>query len=471
MREPSSDLRREPRSHPRSHPTSDTRSDPTSDTRSDPTSDPFASARPLALLLAAAAVPSCHSQGSAFSRFRRSVQVPAPGQACVILDATTFAHAAPFLKDLRLYDGSPGAHEIPFVLTLSEAQEGESEPAHILNLGVEAHAISFDLAMPNRPYTEVVLDLAGQNFLATANVTGISAPGSREGTRLGSFNLFDLSAQHLSRSTSLHLQESSFPFLHITLTASPAGDAAFTPTPAMVRGATIPPSREAQTLFTVATETSTFEQRGKSTLAHLSLPARVPIEQLAFTLDPAFHANFSRDVTLSSHAPGVQSSSGDIVTGTIERVRMTRSGREISDQQLTTPATLGANLQEPADVDVTVNNGDDPPLALRSVALEMRQHSLCFQAASAQQLTLTYGDAALPAPVYDFARTYTPAAHSAVAQLGPEEHNPGWHARADTRPFTERHPHLLWIALLIVVCSLALIAFRSGHPDPPHTGG
>ena len=363
--------------------------------------------RYLLVAIALLQLPATPDQSS-FFRYQRPVRITTAGQSCLIIDADTFAHAAPFLKDLRLYatDGR-ATSEVPYVLTLSEAQQAESEPARILNLGTRGRVIDFDLAMPHRPYTEVVLDLAAQNFIATASVSGSTSPGSREATHLGEFTLFDLTAQHLARSTSLPLQESTFPFLHITLTASPAGRSSFTPKPQIVRGASVPPSREAQTLFTVAAQTATFQQRGGETVAHLRLPPRVPIERVAFTLAPAFEANFSRDVLVSSHAAGTPANSGDSVTGTIARVKLTQASREIHQQQLSIPATLGANLQSPAEVDVTIRNGNDPPLPVASVQLEMRQRSLCFQSSPDQQLTLTYGDPELPAPVYDFARTYS----------------------------------------------------------------
>lgn len=406
---------------------------------------------------------SANPDESSYSRYSRSVQVAGSGQACAVLDADTLSHAAIFLKDLRLV-ASEGSRsfEIPYVLTLSEAQQAESEPARILNLGMHGNAIEFDLAMPDRPYTEIVLDLGGQDFLATATVTGSSAPGSSHATRLGDFNLFDLTSQHLSRSTTLHLQESSFPFLHVLLTASPGGGGSFMPTPQMVRGASVPPSREAQTLFTVAAETSQLEQRGRQTIARFHLGRQIPIERVSFVLDPKAGTNFSRDVLVSSHAQGAPSTAGDSVRGTIQRIRMTRGNRDISEQQLSIPATLGANLQAAAEIEVAVNNGDDTPMKIDAVQLEMRQRDLCFQATTGQQLTLFYGDNQVSAPLYDLARTYTPSAHSQVAQLGPEGLNPAFRKRPDDRPYTERHPHLIWIALLLVVGSLAFAAFH--HP-------
>lgn len=423
--------------------------------------------RVLLLLFALFQIAPASPGNDDFFQFRRSVTPPSAGQTCVVLDASVFAHAEPFLKDLRLaVTDAAGTRDLPYVITLSEAQQSDSEPAPVLNLGTRGQALSFDLQMPPRPYTEVRLDLAAQDFLATAVVTGIQHPGDTAGTALGSFTLFDLTSQHLARNTVLHLQESTFPYLHVTLTASPSGGGSSHLTaPSILRGATVPPSREAQTLFTVAAQTSAIEQRPRQSLARLQIPQRVPIERVSFRLDPAFHANFSRDVLVSSHALGAPANSGDSVQGTIQHVDLTEAQREIHLTELSLPAILGANLQSPAEVDVAVQNGDDAPIPITAVQLEMRRRALCFQSLDHQQFTLFYGDPQLDAPVYDLARTYTPAAHSTAAVLGPEEPNPGFHPRPDVRPFTERHPHLLWIALLLTVCVLALVAFRSAHPQ------
>jgi hypothetical protein len=48
-----------------------------------------------------------------------------------------------------------------------------------------------------------------------------------------------------------------------------------------------------------------------------------------------------------------------------------------------------------------------------------------------------------------------------TAQLDPEQFNRAYRDRPDTRPLTERHPHLLWIVLLVVLCILAVVAIRS----------
>lgn len=402
-----------------------------------------------------------------YFRYQRTVTVPSAGQACAVLDAPAYAHAGASLKDLRIYPaGVPGAREIPYAITLSEPVQPDTEPANVLNLGERGgqrgRAIVFDLAMPPRPYTDVTLNLAGRDFLATAVVSGEDTPNAASSTRLGEFTLFDLSSQRLSRSTTLHLQESSFPYLHVELTVSEASaDHPFKPTSQMVLGATVPPSREAQSLFTLSAETQTITQRGRQTIASLSLPERVPVERVSFQLAPEFKANFSRDVVISARPEGTPTSAGENIYGTIFRVHLTRAGREIRQQELSVPATLGANLQGPASVEIAVNNGDDVPLPIKAVRLEMRERRLCFDAAGAGSYTIYYGDNELSAPVYDYARIFSVSRLANAVTLGPEQPNPAYTTRPDTRPLTERHPDLVWIALLAVICVLALVALKS----------
>jgi hypothetical protein len=78
-------------------------------------------------------------------------------------------------------------------------------------------------------------------------------------------------------------------------------------------------------------------------------------------------------------------------------------------------------------------------------------------------VTLYYGDDALPAPQYDYVRLFSVAMHTNRAELGPERLNPAFRTRPDTRALTERYPDLLWIALLAVICILAVVAMRSAR--------
>jgi hypothetical protein len=400
-----------------------------------------------------------------FFRYERIITLPAgAGQTCIVISPQIFPNAAPSLKDLRLYQEH---REVPYAITLSEPLQPDNESARVLNLGLRGRTIVFDLAMPARPYTEVGLNLDGKDYLATATVSGSNDLSAKSSTHLGEFTLFDLSSQHLSRNTTLELQESSFPYLHIELTASPApGNVNFTATPRMVAGATVPPSREAQTLYTTAVETNTIVQRGHRTIATFVLPERIPIERVSFRVAPDFKSNFSRDVRISDRPTGTPPAAGENIAGTILRVKLTQAGREIREQQLSVPATIGSNLQSAAIVEVAVENGNDAPLPLAAVSLEMRERKLCFDAPTSAPLTLYYGDSALTAPQYDYARLFSTAGSIRTAELGSEQKNPVYRSRPDTRPITERHPELLWIALLTVICSLGVVAVHSSKRLP-----
>jgi hypothetical protein len=424
-------------------------------------------------------------------RYVRTMDVPAgAGQACVVLDAAIFPHALPSLTDVRIFPLAGGgdaaaAHEVPYAITLSEAASEETQAAKVLNLGAGAGGqIVFDLEMPGRAYTEVSLDLAGRDFVAAATVTGMDSLGARDkATALGEFTLFDLSAQRLSRDTTIRLEETAFRYLHIVLrVAAPGlGVKAARFVPAMVQGAEVPPSREAESIYTTVAETSAIAMVGRESRASFTVPARVPIERVSFVLAPGFRGNFNRDVRITAVADAggdgsAEDDSGrallrESVRGTILRVHASEEGREIDTEELSVAAILGANLQWAAKVEVAVENGDDTPLPIAAVRLEMRERKLCFDApggagagtSAGAGLALYYGDATLVAPEYDYDRLFVPVRKPLVAVMGPERMNPEYRPLpAAEKPITERHPEV-WVALIGVICVLGVVARRSSR--------
>jgi hypothetical protein len=113
-------------------------------------------------------------------------------------------------------------------------------------------------------------------------------------------------------------------------------------------------------------------------------------------------------------------------------------------------------------VRLTIQNGDDAPLALHGVELQMRERQLCFLRKPNTSYVLRYGDPLLGAPQYDLspieaaAMTVSESTLGAERALTPE-------AATGLRPFTERHPVLLWIALILVVGTLGFVALRSAR--------
>jgi hypothetical protein len=436
-------------------------------------------------------------------RYERAVRMPPLPQGesnvCAVLDAAAFAHAASGSgDDLRLYRGS--AVETPFTLLESEAAPEDTVAAIVQNIVVHGRTLSFDLVMPHRAYTMVQLHLAARDFLAEAVVSGAGSPGEAA-RQLGSFTLFDLSGEHLARSTELPLQEGRLPRLHVALRFwRPDGAPILNPRPAIVQGADVPPSREAQTLYTTVATTSAIAAGGAgsrgSSVATLRIPAHLPVERVRFVVDPAFRGSFLRKVVIgaSPRALGDDSlGAAESVQGTIARVDRPAPSADapaVHYASLAIDDTVGSNLREPAVVHVAVQQVDGQQLPLRAVELQMRERSFCFHATAGASYTLRYGDASLPAPVYDSegkgpdrlgkemgGEEENPsdasaeddgesvAGHQAakplVAALGPERENPAFVAELPYAAARKGRPEMFWVGLLsIVTLAGALAAHR-----------
>ena len=398
----------------------------------------------LLLLVAAAGSPIAHLH------YERLVIAEHSGQTCTVLGSTVYTHASATLADLRLFTNA-GAREVPFVLFQSGSLQANTEPAQILNLRQLGTAISFDLQMPARAYTDVVLDLAGQSLLAHATVTAV-------GRTLGDFTLFKLNTEHLPDDTTLHLQEIAAPVLHITLTPL-QGSAPLTP--ALVLGAAVPPSREAQTLYTTALTTSTVTEAAGETRARFLVPPHLPIERVRITLQPGKLQNLSRTVRITSHAANDPGSSGEQIRGTIGYLHLTRGGAVLNLDQLSVPATLGANLQTAAEVEVAIENGSATPLPIASIALETRQHQLCFNAQAAGLFTLFYGDPELEPARYDLRNKFRGDTVPHLATLGPEQLNPRYTPREQPGFLSRKHPRSAYLGLIFAICFAGIFLLRS----------
>ena len=404
-------------------------------------------------------------------RYVRTLTVPhnASGIACTILDASVYAHAAsPSADDLRVFRTAPHTRpqEVPFVLSYSEAQPTDAQTATVRNRALHNGILSFDLDMPPRPYSEVDLDLAAHNFLATAEVTG-SALDNASSKPLGVFTLFDLTDRHLARSTSLALQESTLPHLHVLLhLRTPDGKPFPHPDPSIIQGATVPASREAQTLYTaVASAYNTVTQQNASSVAELNIPAHLPVERVQFTLDPTYKSDFLRNVAITADADTHQPDQPqEAIASQIWRVTRPANANTatpaINDARLSFPAVIASNLHDSAAIHIAVNNADQPPLPIRAVQLQMRQRTLCFDAIPNSTFTLRYGDNDLRASVYDLGDLAALPAKPLIATLGSEELNPGYIQRHVASTYDQRNPNLFWIALLAAIAVLGSFVSR-----------
>jgi hypothetical protein len=397
---------------------------------------------------------------STHTHYVRPVELPpgASGQACAVLDGEVFAHAAkPSASDLRLYASRPGAsnEETPFALTMSATEPEEAQAAAMRNETTGDGRVAFDLVMPRRAYTEVDLQVSVKNFLGAAEVSG--SDGSHAATPLGTYPIFDLSAQGLARSTRLELREASYPVLHIELRLMDLDGRPLKELPAaVVTGVMVPPNRSTQTLYTTVASSSQIETQGQWSLTTLTVPAHVPLERVRFVVDPRYTRSFLRPVTIAATPIGKGYSAigvAESVAGEIyqeDRSASTDGGMPAIDaQEMSVDTALGSNLRDSAKVLATVENGTRPPLPITAVELEMRQRRVCFDAVAGTSYVLRYGDDSLRVPVYRYAQRFVASASPVEAVLGPEHADTKFVRHSDERENVQSQTP--WIVLMAVI--------------------
>lgn len=409
------------------------------------------------LLLFAAATPNLRY----FRYDRPLVNTPAQNQqACVTLDPSIFTQAGQQLASLRLYNGQA---ETPYVVNYSQAPAPSPKTITPLNVGLRNGSTTFDAAMPEGSYRNLEIEINAQNFIATVHVSGSQTQTAAHPTSLGAYTIFDFTRQKLGRSTVLHLPESDFRYLHFQIDGPIRPDQITSLTTGRL------PAKPPQ-YVTVATS-SAIQQKGRDSVIELAVPANVPIDQILFT-PGAQPVNFSRDVTVTVARPATRPSTDAeepqppaTFSGNILRIHTTQNGHKIDEENLTIAAFDYATSFAPAETKwtIAIHNQDDAPIQIPSFTLQMIARTLCFDAIPGANYKLYYGDAALSSPRYDYASLFVLDKNAARANLGSEEHNPNYQPRPDTRPFTEKHPALLWIALVLAVLILGLIALRSSR--------
>jgi hypothetical protein len=336
-----------------------------------------------------------------------------------------------------------------------------SEPEiDALNLGVRGGQTVFDAAVPSGPYSDLQLKLAAKDFIATVSVTGSQQQTGPE-TKIGDFTIFDLTGQKLGRSTVLHLPRSDFRFLHFRI-AGPLR-------PENIGGLTVEQSSGPEPVYALVADSAHATQRGHSSIVEFDVPAHVPVDRIAF-LPGVTPANFNRDVTVEvrpvAPAPGDSAEPPALVTssGNLLRVHILQNDHHIDQENLAIEAPR-ATFDSPSKWTISIDNGDNTPLVPVAVRLQMLRRDLCFESGSGDY-TLYYGDEKLSPPRYDLGQFFV-IKDAVQAAAGPEQLNPEYQPRPDDRPFTEKHPLLLWIALAFVICVLGAIALGSAKNAKP----
>lgn len=372
----------------------------------------------------------------------REVQSPAAGsQAYVVVDESVWQHSRPDLADLRLYAGS----EVPYAITIEQgSSETDQKTVRVLQPGSVGTKTQFFLDMAGvAEYDRIELRLKSKNFVANAKIEGQDDLHGPRWVELGNAILYDLSGDSLGGNSTLRLPLTTYKYLRITLDGPV--------TRSDVEGATAAERQEQRAVWRDIGGEPQREQQGKDTVFVFSEVDNVPTERVEFAIDPS-QGNFLRQVEIQNEKKQ------ELGSGELSRVHLVRHGQKIDYEQSNLDFHHTGDSKE--TLRIVIHNGDDPPLKISGVHLQQYQRRLYFKS-TGDPLRLYYGDEKLESPEYDYAKLFQEDPHAVQAQLGPEQANAGYTGRPDDRPWSERHPIVLWIAIIAAVLVLGAMALRS----------
>ena len=376
----------------------------------------------------------------------RDLRISQPGaQNYFSVDEEIWTRARLDLADLRIYDG-----ESQVQYAFREERGGTSSQevaAKILNLGSVDGRAEFDLDLSDAStgqigeYDRIRLSVDAKDFLVTAAVAGSNELNTKSAAQLPPATLYDFTREDLGSNSVLKLPPSTFRYLHIKLSAGIA--------PAQIKGASVYNLQETKAVWMSVGSCSASSQIARTTVVTCSIPLHVPVDRVRFQVDRK-QVNFRRAVAISDASDHRYRASGEIT-----RVRMNRGGTTVVSEEMDVPVEHGSG-----QVKITVDNGDNPPLAIVGVQLVSVERRIYFDSQGKSLLRLYYGDDKLEPPVYDYARFFKADPTAAKAELGPGSQNPAYRGRPDDRPWSERHMAVMWLAMLVAVVILAALAIR-----------
>jgi hypothetical protein len=402
-------------------------------------------------LLLAAAAPAFH--------YERSVRLAAGNapETCVALPSDLLSHAAPWLQDLRVM--ANGRDVAYMVRTSNDGASVVARPARILNLGRRNGEISFDVEVMEPVYQRVVLHVNRSRFSVLVRIRGMQRLGDT-GVSLGEFAYSSNAENDVVQQREITLPESSFRYLHFDIRT-----AALEPlSPRDIAGVDVTTPAAEPARYAAVAAAGAPQQKPHATVYEFAVPAKVPVDRLTFASDRD-DAVFSRTADLERYRPDAANKARREMPVQSEGISLVQLPVRAHDAKPPTkPAialALGA-VPYASTVRLTIQNGDDAPLALHDVALEMRRREVCFLRRPNTSYVLRYGDPKLGPAQYDMLPLTEADKDASESMLG-AEHALTPEEAAALLPFTERHPVLLWIALVLVVATLGIVALRSAR--------
>jgi hypothetical protein len=350
------------------------------------------------------------------------------------------------LGDLRVYSDS--GREVQYVLrTQRGARFRTWEDAKVLNRGAVHGETQFTIQIDVPEYDRIRLQSTASDFVARAKVEGADQADARTWNELGIYSIYDFSRERLGSSDTVSLASPvRYRYLRITVSGGVKPDE--------VEGVKVANLQEDKAQYVPLAVQPHLQPSGNRTIVSWNTSEKIPLERIAVEVD-ANEVNFSRDANIFCDERRVMSAE-------LSRVRLQRKGREIASESLAID-TQGLRCKS---YKLDIFNADNPPLRIVAVRPMMLERRIYFEPKGETAFKLYYGDEKTGAPQYDYARFFELADTAQMAKAGllAEVVNPAYTPWPDDRPFSERYPAVLWVAMIVAIGLLgawALKGFKS----------
>jgi hypothetical protein len=363
----------------------------------------------------------------------------------VHVDRQVYAKASQFLDDIRIVRGS---EEVPYLVTrMSGSRENKQIDAEILDRSALGESVQFVLELPSNVarHSRVNLATNQSNFRKKVKIEASTDRKSWALVRKEAY-IFDFTyeAQH-SSILSVEYPVSTRRYLRVTIEGWQD--------PAVLTGAGVSLAEDRPPVRQIVQEFKTLspveDPKTKSTSYVLDFgETGVPKDLLRFELqgEAMFHRAVEIEVSedpakgWSPHARGV-----------IFRI--------------TGEQSLWIQLQDTRAryFRIRIFHGDDQPVPVRSVTAESIIRRVIFPVREGADYWMYYGNSAAKPPAYDLPMVLARSSIESASTINAaaQEANPGYiEPPTPAKPFSDRHPELLYAILGVAVLAIGYMTVR-----------
>jgi hypothetical protein len=113
-------------------------------------------------------------------------------------------------------------------------------------------------------------------------------------------------------------------------------------------------------------------------------------------------------------------------------------------------------------VRLRVRNGQDRPIAVRQASFDAVEQRVRFLPQIAREYTLYYGNPKARTPAYDLGIILSkrPPEQEIVLGAGPQSVTPGYRPDVPAKPWSERHPEVLYVTLALAIAGMGWYCVR-----------